>query len=87
MEVYQTGFATAPFGRLISKAPVWDSKPGAGPNQPKRAGKVADIIARAKTQGFQTTLPADGVHVTVAYSSTPMDGARQAMQNRAKRHA
>jgi predicted nucleotidyltransferase len=37
---------------------------------------AADIIAWAKSQGFKTTLPAEDMHVTVAYSSTPMDGAK-----------
>ena len=37
---------------------------------------AADIIAWAKSQGFKTTLPADDMHVTVAYSSTPMDGTK-----------
>jgi phage-related protein (TIGR01555 family) len=31
------------------------------------------IIDWAKAQGFETTLPADDLHVTVAYSKTPVD--------------
>ncbi len=34
---------------------------------------AADIIAWAKEQGFATTLPADGLHVTVMYSPTAVD--------------
>lgn len=34
---------------------------------------AADLIAWAKTQGFETTLPADDMHVTIAYSKTPVD--------------
>jgi len=37
---------------------------------------AADIIAWAQTQGFKTTLPANDMHVTVAYSSKPVDGAK-----------
>jgi phage-related protein (TIGR01555 family) len=33
----------------------------------------AEIIAWAKGQGFTTTLPADDLHVTIAYSRTPVD--------------
>ena len=32
-----------------------------------------EIIAWAKEQGFKTTLPADDLHVTVAFSRTPID--------------
>jgi len=35
-----------------------------------------DIIAWATSQGFKTTLPADDMHVTVAYSSQPVDGTK-----------
>lgn len=34
---------------------------------------AAEIIAWAKEQGFKTTLPAADLHVTVAYSRTPVD--------------
>ncbi|MBS4088723.1 anti-CBASS protein Acb1 family protein [Pseudomonas rustica] len=34
---------------------------------------AADIIAWAKSQGFETTLPADDLHVTVAYSRRAVD--------------
>jgi uncharacterized protein len=34
---------------------------------------AADIIAWAKGQGFKTTLPADDLHVTIAFSRTPVD--------------
>ncbi|HLP99230.1 MAG TPA: LPD38 domain-containing protein [Sideroxyarcus sp.] len=37
-----------------------------------------DIIAWAKSQGFKSTLPASDMHVTVAYSSKPMDGGKVA---------
>ncbi|MBL4768267.1 MAG: DUF1073 domain-containing protein, partial [Rhodobacteraceae bacterium] len=33
----------------------------------------ADIIAWAKGQGFETTLPADDLHVTIAFSRQPVD--------------
>ncbi len=32
-----------------------------------------DLIAWAKGQGFKATLPADDLHVTIAYSRTPVD--------------
>lgn len=31
------------------------------------------IVAWAKSQGFETTLPADDLHVTIAFSRTPVD--------------
>ncbi|MCW7544891.1 DUF1073 domain-containing protein [Aurantimonas litoralis] len=34
---------------------------------------AADIIAWAKGQGFDTTLPADDLHVTIAFSRQPVD--------------
>ena len=34
---------------------------------------AGEIIAWAKSQGFDTTLPADDMHVTVAYSRKPLD--------------
>lgn len=34
---------------------------------------AAEIIAWAKGQGFKTTLPADDMHVTIAFSRTPVD--------------
>lgn len=34
---------------------------------------AAEIIAWAKSQGFQTTLPAEDLHVTVAFSRQPVD--------------
>lgn len=34
---------------------------------------AAEIIAWAKEQGFKTTLPADDLHVTIAYSRKPVD--------------
>ncbi len=34
---------------------------------------AADIIAWAKGQGFESTLPADDLHVTVTFSRTPVD--------------
>ncbi len=37
---------------------------------------AADIIAWAKSQGFETTLPADDLHVTVAYSRRAVDWMR-----------
>lgn len=32
-----------------------------------------EIVAWAKAQGFETTLPADDLHVTIAFSRTPID--------------
>lgn len=34
---------------------------------------AAEIIAWAKGQGFQTTLPAEDLHVTITYSRSPVD--------------
>lgn len=34
---------------------------------------AADVVKWAKAQGFETTLPADDMHVTVAFSRTPVD--------------
>lgn len=34
---------------------------------------ATDIIAWAKAQGFETTIPADDLHVTIAYSRAPVD--------------
>jgi phage-related protein (TIGR01555 family) len=33
----------------------------------------AEFLAWAKAQGFETTVPADELHVTIAYSRTPVD--------------
>lgn len=47
-------------------APLYASRP---------VTNAGDIIAWAHSQGFKTTLPAEDLHVTVAYSTAPMDGA------------
>lgn len=39
----------------------------------RKVQNAADIIAWARAQGFATTLPADALHVTVAYSRQPLD--------------
>lgn len=39
----------------------------------RKVKNAAAIIAWAKSQGFETTLPADELHVTIAYSRTPVD--------------
>jgi phage-related protein (TIGR01555 family) len=39
----------------------------------RKVKNAAAIIAWAKSQGFETTLPADDLHVTVASSKTPVD--------------
>lgn len=39
----------------------------------RKVVNAADLIAWAKAQGFKTTTPADELHVTVAYSRTPID--------------
>jgi hypothetical protein len=42
----------------------------------RQVENAEEIIAWAKSQGFKTTLPAKDMHVTVAYSKTPMDGSK-----------
>ncbi|MDP3139802.1 MAG: PLxRFG domain-containing protein [Burkholderiaceae bacterium] len=49
-----------------SPAPLYASRP---------VTNATDILAWAASQGFKTTLPAADLHVTVAYSRDPMDGA------------
>jgi len=39
----------------------------------RKVVNAAEIIEWAKGQGFKTTLPADDLHVTIAYSRTPID--------------
>jgi hypothetical protein len=39
----------------------------------RKVKNAAAIIAWAKSQGFDTTLAADELHVTIAYSRTPVD--------------
>jgi phage-related protein (TIGR01555 family) len=39
----------------------------------RKVVNAADLIAWAKGQGFKTTLPADDLHVTIAYSRDPVD--------------
>lgn len=39
----------------------------------RKVRNAADIIAWAKGQGFKTTLPAHDLHVTIAFSRTPVD--------------
>lgn len=39
----------------------------------RKVKNAAEIIRWAKSQGFDTTLPADDLHVTIAYSRTPVD--------------
>jgi phage-related protein (TIGR01555 family) len=39
----------------------------------RKVKNAADIIAWAKGQGFETTLPADDLHVTIVYSRSPVD--------------
>lgn len=39
----------------------------------RKVVNAADLIKWAKGQGFQTTLPADEMHVTIAYSRDPVD--------------
>lgn len=39
----------------------------------RKVKNAAAIIAWAKSQGFETTLPADDLHVTIALSRTPVD--------------
>lgn len=36
----------------------------------------AEIVAWARSQGFETTLPAEDMHVTIAFSRTPVDWMR-----------
>lgn len=42
----------------------------------RKVKNAAAIIAWAKSQGFETTLPADDLHVTIAFSRTPIDWMR-----------
>ena len=42
-------------------------------NVQRKLLNAADVIAWAKAQGFESTLPADDMHVTVLYSRTPVD--------------
>ncbi|ANV26874.1 anti-CBASS protein Acb1 family protein [Agrobacterium pusense] len=39
----------------------------------RKVVNAADLIAWAKGQGFKSTLPADDLHVTIAYSRDPVD--------------
>ncbi|KRG47353.1 hypothetical protein ARC20_03210 [Stenotrophomonas panacihumi] len=39
----------------------------------RKVTNAADIIAWAKEQGFETTLPAEDLHVTIAFSRDPVD--------------
>lgn len=39
----------------------------------RKVKNAAAIIAWAKSQGFETTLPADDLHVTIAFSRMPVD--------------
>lgn len=39
----------------------------------RKVVNAAEILAWARSQGFETTLPADDLHVTVAYSRAPVD--------------
>lgn len=39
----------------------------------RKVVNAADLIAWAKGHGFKTTLPADDLHVTIAYSRAPVD--------------
>lgn len=39
----------------------------------RKVANAAEIIAWAKAQGFATTLPAEDLHVTIAFSRTPVD--------------
>lgn len=39
----------------------------------RKVMNAADLIEWAKGQGFKTTIPADDLHVTIAYSRTPVD--------------
>ncbi|RWX78278.1 DUF1073 domain-containing protein [Neorhizobium lilium] len=39
----------------------------------RKVVNAADLIAWAKEQGFKTTLPADDLHVTIAFSRAPVD--------------
>ncbi len=39
----------------------------------RKVRNAAEIIAWAKSQGFETTIPADDLHVTIAFSREPVD--------------
>jgi hypothetical protein len=53
-------------GAPVAAAPMYASRP---------VTNAADIMAWAASQGFTSTLPADDLHVTVAYSRDAVDGA------------
>lgn len=64
--------------------PDAEEEPGAAPIQQQDAAprtlyvrrnvkNAADIVKWAKSQGFETTLPAEDMHVTIAFSRTPID--------------
>ena len=71
----ETGVAAEPPPK--PKTPPQGGVSASGPLYASRPVLNADaIIAWAKSQGFKSTLPAADMHVTVAYSKAPLDGAK-----------
>jgi phage-related protein (TIGR01555 family) len=66
------GVEPTPAGPAKAKAPVADAAPRSLYIS-RNVVNAAEILAWAKDQGFTQTLPADELHVTVAYSRTPID--------------
>lgn len=56
----------------VPRKPVGDARPRTL-YVSRPVTNAADIIAWAKAQGFETTLTADDLHVTIAYSRRPVD--------------
>jgi len=67
-----TGAEKPPLRRAANDARFLDATPRTMYVQRKLLN-ADDVIAWAKSQGFESTIPADQMHVTVAYSRTPID--------------
>lgn len=60
------------YGQIISPPPTQKAEPRTlYVSRPVK--NAADLVAWAKAQGFPATVPADDMHVTVAYSRQPVD--------------
>ena len=60
---------------LLAQKPAEKSKAAKPLYASRQVTNAADIISWAKEQGFPSTLSPDDLHVTVAYSREPVDGA------------
>ena len=77
--------AIAEYGTLGEQDDEGEDNPAPGQNEPvtdaaprtlyvrRNVLNAKDIIRWAKAQGFETTLPADDMHVTIAFSKAPVD--------------